>query len=82
MSAQFLPYSNPQHLADIRALSREIIAEVEPAEQASLEGMLEDMVEDYEQGYISAAETDAKDSGGFGEIDLITLVVVPRSWKN
>lgn len=77
MNAQFIPYSDPQNLVAIRTLSQEIITDVEPSEKASLEDMLEDMVENYEQGYISAAETDSKNSGGFGEIDLITLVVVP-----
>lgn len=77
MNAQCIPYSDPQNLAAVRTLSQEIIADVEPAEQTSMDGMLEDMLENYEQGYITVAETDSKDSGGFGEIDLVTLVVVP-----
>lgn len=70
-------FSGPETLPILRALSEQVIAEVAPEEQEIAQVMTDDLVAQYEQGFVTAAETDSEDRGGFGEIDLVTLVVVP-----
>lgn len=77
MTAKFQPYSDIDNLNTIHAVSREIILSVAPNEEIGAEELIDDLVEDYENGQITAADTGAETSGGFGEIDLITLLVVP-----
>ncbi|MBK6793013.1 MAG: hypothetical protein IPG80_10850 [Anaerolineales bacterium] len=38
---------------------------------------MDGLIEDYEDGLITTANTDAKISGGFGNVDLVALVVIP-----
>jgi hypothetical protein len=73
----FQPYSDPANLEAIRAMSREIILSIEPEEEISAEELIDGLVEDYEEGLITPANTDAQTSGGFGNVDLVALIVVP-----
>jgi hypothetical protein len=77
MQNKFQPYSDPANLEAIRMISQEIILSVEPEEESSAGELIDGLIEDYEEGMITTANTDAKTSGGFGTVDLVTLVVVP-----
>jgi len=77
METEFHPYSNTANLEAIRTISREIILSVVPDEKIGAEELIDGLVEDYEDGLITTVDTGAETSGGFGEIDLVTLVVVP-----
>lgn len=69
--------SSTENLPILRSLSRQVIAEVAPEEQEIALSMTDDLIAQYDQGYVTAAETEARDSAGHGPIDLVTLVVVP-----
>jgi hypothetical protein len=77
MNNKFQPYSDPANLEAIRMMSRDIIVNVEPEEEIGTGELIDGLIEDYEEGLITPANTDAKTSGGFGTVDLVTLVVVP-----
>ncbi len=77
MENQFQPYSDPANLEAIRAISQEIILSVVPEEKVGAEELMDGLIEDYEDGLITTANTDAKISGGFGNVDLVALVVIP-----
>lgn len=77
MENKFQPYSASANLEAIRAISREIILSVVPEEEAGAEELMDGLIEDYEDGLITTANTDAKISGGFGNVDLVALVVIP-----
>lgn len=77
MENKFQPYSDSANLEIIRAISHEIILSVEPNEENSAQELTDDLVEGYEEGMITPANTNAKISGGFGSVDLVTYVVVP-----
>ncbi len=77
MEQKFQPYSDPANLELIRAMSQEIILSVEPEEESAAIGRINILIEDYEEGVITIANTDPKTSGGFGPVDLVTLIVVP-----
>ena len=70
-------FSSDNNQSIYRSLSEQIISDVAPEEQDIAQAMIDDLIAQYGQGYVTAAETDARDSGGYGEIDLVTLVVVP-----
>jgi hypothetical protein len=77
MENQFQPYSDPANLEAICAISQEIILSVVPEEKVGAEELMDGLIEDYEEGLITTANTDAKISGGFGNVDLVALVVIP-----
>lgn len=77
MKEKFQPYSNPANLEAIRAMSREIILSIDPEEEIGTGELIDGLVEDFEDGLITSAKTDAQTSGGFGNVDLVTLLVVP-----
>lgn len=77
MENQFQPYSDPANLEAIRTISQEIILSVVPEEEIGAEELMDGLIEDYEDGLITTANTDAKISGGFGNVDLVALVVIP-----
>ncbi|MBL0344117.1 hypothetical protein [Candidatus Villigracilis affinis] len=77
MEKIFQPYSDPVNLEAIRAVSQEIILSVVPEEEVGAEELMDGLIEDYEDGLITTANTDAKISGGFGNVDLVALVVIP-----
>jgi hypothetical protein len=77
MEQKFQPYSDPANLEAIRAISQEIILSVVPEEKVGAEELMDGLIEDYEDGLITTANTDAKISGGFGNVDLVALVVIP-----
>lgn len=77
MQSTFQPYSDPANLEAIRAISQEIILSVAPEEEVSAEELMDGQIEDFEDGLIKTATTDAKNSGGFGNVDLVALVVIP-----
>ena len=70
-------FSSANNQSIYRSLSEQIISDVAPEEQGIAQAMVDDLITQYGQGYVTAAETEARDSGGYGEIDLVTLVVVP-----
>jgi hypothetical protein len=61
----------------MRSLSEQVIVAAAPEEQEIARAMTDDLITQYEKGFVTAAETEARDSAGHGEIDLVTLVVVP-----
>jgi len=77
MESQFQPYSDPDNLEAIRAISGEVIHEVEPEEDISVKRLADRLVKGYEEGKLTAATSDAGNAGGFGDIDLVTLLVIP-----
>jgi hypothetical protein len=77
MENKFQPYSDPANLEAIRAISQEIILSVVPEEKVGAEELMDGLIGDYENGLITTANTDAKISGGFGNVDLVALVVIP-----
>lgn len=77
MQSTFLPFSNLANLEAIRAMSREIILSIDPEEEIGAGELIDGLVEDYEDGLLTPAKTDAQTSGGFGNVDLVTLLVVP-----
>lgn len=77
MENKFQPYSDPSNLELIRAISREVIHEVEPEEDISVKRLGDRLVKGCEEGKLTVATDDAENAGGFGDIDLVTLVVIP-----
>jgi hypothetical protein len=77
MEQTFQPYSDPANLEAIRAISREVIHEVEPEEDISVKRLGDRLVKGCEEGKLTVATSDAENAGGFGDIDLVTLVVIP-----
>jgi hypothetical protein len=77
MQSEFQAYSNSDNLEAIRALSRDIVHSVEPEEDISAKKLVDRLVKGCEEGKLPVADNDAERAGGFGGIDLITLVVVP-----
>ncbi len=58
-------------------LSTRVIVAVAPEEQEIAQAIASDLIAQYQEGFVTAAETDSVERGGFGDIDLVTLVVVP-----
>lgn len=77
MELKFQPYSDSANLEAISMISREIIHVVEPEEDISAKRLIDRLIKGYEEGKLTIADSDAENAGGFGSIDLITLVVVP-----
>ena len=77
MPTLFQSSSDPENLALIQAISLDIIREAAPDEELSLQKLTSSIVQAYEEGELITAETDTKTYGGFGNIDPVTLVVVP-----
>ena len=72
----FQPYSDATNFDFIHSITRKIIRAIAPEEEKTAEALVDRIVEDYEDGIIINIDSKAT-SGGFGSVDLITLVVVP-----
>jgi len=77
MESQFQPYSDAANLEAIRMISREVIHSIEPEEDVSVKRLGDRLVKGCEEGKLTIAGDGAENAGGFGDIDLVTLVVVP-----
>ncbi len=77
MENQFQPYSAPANLETIRMISREVIHSIEPEEDISVKRLGDRLVKGCEEGRLTIAGDGAENAGGSGDIDLVTLVVVP-----
>jgi len=77
MSDTFQPYSDPKNLLAIRTIGWNIVHDVAPDEELSAEKMTERILRAWEEGQWIVARTDATSSGGFGNMDLVLLVIIP-----
>ncbi len=77
MQNEFLPYTNPDNRSILSEIGHQIIMDVAPDEELTSRKMTDEILQCYEQGDILVAETSANDAGGFGDIDLATLVILP-----
>lgn len=77
MKTQFQPYSNPTNLEAIRTISREVIFYADPDESISVNRLADRLIKGCEDDRLTVSTSDSENAGGFGDIDLITLVVVP-----
>jgi hypothetical protein len=77
MSNTFQPYSDPTNLAVIRAIGSAVVHDVAPDEELSVEKLTGSIAQAYEEGRLIVAGTDSKTPGGFGDVDLVMLVIVP-----
>src|SRR4051812_26301302 len=77
MPDPFRPYSDPDTLTVIRTIGLAIIHDVAPEEELSFEKLADPIAKAYEEGHLIVSETDSKTYGGFGDIDPVTLVIVP-----
>jgi hypothetical protein len=71
------PYSDPKNLMQVRALSLNIICDVAPDEELSAKKLTGHIVKALDEGYFIVAGSEATTAGGFGNIDLALLVIVP-----
>jgi hypothetical protein len=77
MPDTFQPYSDPENLLAIRTIGWNIIHEVAPDEEFSTEKLTERILRAWQDGQWIVAQTDASNAGGFGNMDLILLVIIP-----
>ncbi|MBK6647465.1 MAG: hypothetical protein IPG44_17255 [Anaerolineales bacterium] len=77
MHNEFMPYTNPENMKVLAQIGHEIIMDVAPDEELTSRKMTAEILRRYEQGDVLVAETSANDAGGFGDIDLATLVILP-----
>jgi len=77
MSDTFQPYSDPANLAVIRAIGSSVVLDVAPDEELSAQKLIDPIAQAYEEGHLLVARMDSKTPGGFGDVDLILLVIVP-----
>ena len=73
----FQPYSNATNLEVIRRITRGIIQTVAPDEEVSASKIIDKLIKSYEEGNVVGISEDNDVASGFGDIDLITVVVVP-----
>ena len=77
MQNEFMPYTNSENMKALSRIRHEIIMDVAPDEELTSRKMTDEILRRYEQGDVLVAETSANDAGGFGDIDLATLVILP-----
>jgi len=77
MSDTFQPYSDPENLAVIRTIGSAVVHDVAPDEESSAQKLIDPITQAYEEGHLLIARVDSKTPGGFGDTDLILLVIVP-----
>ena len=73
----FRPYSDPENLLAIRTIGWNIVRDVAPDEELSAEKLTERILRAWEDGQWIVARTDATSAGGFGNMDLVLLVIIP-----
>jgi hypothetical protein len=77
MENTFQPYSDPSNLESVRAIGFEIVREVAPDEELSTEKLINKLIKDYEIGKLPSADRSTIQPGGFGNVDLVLLVIIP-----
>ncbi len=77
MSGIFQPYSDDTNLTMIRAISLAVIHDVEPDEELSIKKLVDRIAQIYEEGDLIIAGADSTTAGGFGNVDLLTLIIIP-----
>lgn len=77
MQNEFLPYTDVENRKILSEIGHQIIMDVAPDEELTSHKMTAEILRRYEQGDVLVAETSANDAGGFGDIDLATLVILP-----
>lgn len=77
MPDTFHPYSNSINLSVIRAISLAVVHDVAPDEELSAKKLTSPIAQAYEEGQIIVAGAKSTTSGGFGDVDIVTLVIVP-----
>jgi len=77
VSDTFLPYSDSENLLAIRTIGWSIVHDVAPDEELSAEKLTERILRAAEEGQLIAARTGATSAGGFGNMDLVLLVIIP-----
>ena len=77
MQNEFLPYTDLDNRSILSEIGHQIIMDVAPDEELTSLKMTDEILRRYEQGDVLVAETSANDAGGFGDIDLATLVILP-----
>lgn len=77
MQKEFLPYTDLDNRNILSEIGYQIIMDVAPDEELTSRKMTNEVLQRYEQGNILVAEISANDAGGFGDLDLATLIVLP-----
>ena len=77
MQDKFLPYTEVDNRSILSEIGHQIVMDVTPDEELTSRKMTAEILRRYEQGDVLVAETSANDAGGFGDIDLATLVILP-----
>lgn len=77
MQDKFLPYTELNNRNFLSEIGHKIVMDVTPDEELTSRKMTNEILRRYEQGDVLVAETSANDAGGFGDIDLATLVILP-----
>lgn len=77
MQNEFLPYTDLENRSILSEIGHQIIMDVAPDEELTSRKMTDEILRRYEQGEVFVAETSGNDPGGFGDIDLATLVILP-----
>lgn len=77
MSGIFQPYSDDTNLTMICAISLAVIHDVEPDEELSIKKLVDRIAQIYEEGDLIIAGADSTTAGGFGNVDLLTLIIIP-----
>ena len=77
MLNEFLPYTDLNNRKALSEIGHQVVMEVVPDEELTSRKMTDEILRHYEQGDVLVAETSANDAGGFGDIDLATLVILP-----
>lgn len=77
MQNEFLPYTDLDNRSILSEIGHQIVMDVALDEELTSRKMTAEILRRYEQGDVLAAETSANDAGGFGDIDLATLVILP-----
>ncbi len=74
---EFLPYTDLNNRNILSEIGRKIVIDLAPDEELTSRKMTDEILRRYEQGDVLVAENSANDAGGFGDIDLATLVILP-----
>ncbi len=77
MQDKFLPYTEVDNRSILSEIGHKIVMDVASDEELTSRKMTDEILRRYEQGEVLVAETSANDAGGFGDIDLATLVILP-----
>lgn len=76
-SQDFQPYTNPSLRYAIRRACQEAVQEVAPEEAGIPQEFIDSLIEEYENGSVLVVDMNAETEGGFGHIDMVTLLIVP-----